>query len=135
MKIELLDRTRSEGWQKSDSIEIVVWRKAVPFFQNPRGVMLHRVRSVETLIHKLEHPEVYSKGFRQPYNAIRYWCGNTTLARGTAGWTEFPDDQHVLCERCEQIAVKAGYPPADELAGRHVHVGRAKAFRTCCVGK
>ena len=31
-------------------------------------------------------------------------------------------------------AVLAGMPPADKLAGRHVHLGRIKAVQTCCVG-
>ena len=45
-----------------------------------------------------------------------------------------PPDDKLLCEACELSAVLAGLPSAYELAGRHVHLGRIKAVRVCCVG-
>ncbi len=38
----------------------------------------------------------------------------------------------ILCERCEDAAVKAGLPSADELSGRPVHKGGVVAVATCC---
>lgn len=46
-----------------------------------------------------------------------------------------PPDDKLLCEACERNAVLAGLPSADELAGRHVHLGKIKAVQTCCVGE
>lgn len=116
MKIEVepRHRTHDEAY--------VHWVKVVPFFANPRGVLVHRVRHACTIVHdgKLSH------------NHASYWCGNGCNSHGLDGWTESPEQNQVLCQKCEQMAVAAGMPPADELAGRHVHVGRAKAVRTCC---
>ena len=46
-----------------------------------------------------------------------------------------PPADKLLCEACERSAVLAGLPSADELAGRHVHIGKIKAVQTCCVGE
>ena len=118
MKIELEPRYRN-----NDTC-YVHWLKALPFFANPRGVLVHRVKHAQTILH----------GGIRSHDHVNYWCGNGCNAHGLRGWTDRPDRTQVLCEKCEQAAVDAGMPASDELAGRHVHVGRAKAVRTCCHG-
>jgi hypothetical protein len=33
------------------------------------------------------------------------------------------------------MAVQAGELSADEIVGRHVHIGGVRAYRTCCQGE
>ena len=47
-------------------------------------------------------------------------------------FVDVPPDDALLCSRCEAVAVEAGLPSADSLAGRHVHLGKCVAVQTCC---
>lgn len=93
-----------------------------PFVENSRGVLIHRPRSGATYnIHKA------------PHVSVGMWCGHHTSSDGrNLTFLPAPPEGKVLCARCEDAAVAAGLPTADELAGRHVHVGGVKAVVTCC---
>lgn len=97
------------------------WKKAAPFWFNPRAILIHRPKAVLTLIHE---------GLKnRSYPVVDYWCGGHAI-RGDAV-RELPQGK-LLCERCEYEAVRNGLPPADEILGRHIHIGWAKAVQTCC---
>ena len=98
---------------------VVNWKKALPFFFNPRGVLIHRVRWASTILYD----------GTVSHHSAHYWCGNSGL-RGT--FLAEPLEDQLLCQFCEARAVAARQPSADQLCGRHIHVGRAKAVQTCC---
>ena len=103
------------------------WRLARPFFLNPRGVLIHRVRSVTT----------YSWEGKPSHHAVVYWCGNcATFAIGQedAQLLDAPPAKRLLCVYCEARATATGRPTADTMVGKHVHKGVMRAHRTCCCG-
>ena len=95
-----------------------------PFIFNTRGVLMHRVRFCK--IHTCLYDTIGHCHF-----SFEYWCGNCTTSEHCELY-DHPPENRVLCERCEAMAVSHGQPPADELAGYHVHKGRARVFKTCC---
>ena len=99
------------------------WLRSLPFVANPRGLLTHRVR--------------YAKTFRRrngarSHDSISYWCGNNCNNPPQDACFAVPPESRLLCQMCEARAVAAGEKTADELAGRHVHIGKLKAHRTCC---
>lgn len=98
-----------------------LWKKTLPFNVNPRGVLIHRVRLGLSILYHGEHS----------HDCVHYWCTNQSNGEGVS-LTDDPPEGRLLCEICERNAVAAGEPSADELCGRHVHVGVMKAHRTCC---
>lgn len=100
--------------------DAVYWKKSLPFAVNPRGVLIHRVK--------------YAISFRNydgsiSHESAHYWCNNF----GRVKFFADPPQDKMLCTFCEARAVAAGQLPADQLAGRHVHIGRAKAVQLCCL--
>ena len=109
-----------EGYRQ----HVFPWASCAPFVENRRGLLIHRPMTVST--------HTILKRIQRPHFSIGYWCGNH--ANNDAGNITFlaaPPVGSILCERCEQEAVRAGLPSAESLAGRHVHVGRLKAILTC----
>lgn len=98
------------------------WSACAPFVENSRGTLIHRPRNGATYnIHRLPHVSVH------------FWCGMGTSSDGkNLTFLAAPPEDKILCARCEAIAVANGLPSANELAGRHVHVGRTVAVMTCC---
>ncbi len=98
------------------------WSSCAPFVENTRGVLIHRPRSGVTFnCHKT------------PHIGIKFWCGmQISTSKKNITLLYVPPEGEILCARCEEFAVENGLPPADELAGRHVHKGRTKAVVTCC---
>lgn len=103
---------------------LAMWRDSEPFVQNTRGILIHRPRRVN--VHR--NP---IKGYT--FIGVHYYCGNgvTGTAENLTFLSEPPTDA-LLCEACENSAGLAGLPLASQIAGRHVHVGRLKAIKTCC---
>ena len=98
-----------------------LWRTCRPFVENARGVLIHRPRSVTTYhVHRNAH------------TAIAYWCGATAQVTRFVSFIDEPPVDALLCTACETRAVNIGLPPASELVGRHVHLGRVVGIRTCC---
>lgn len=102
--------------------KIFPWSSCSPFVENSRGMLIHRPRSGATYnLH------------RKPHISVSFWCGMATASSGTnLTFLTSPPEDKILCARCEAAAVAKGLPSADELAGRHVHVGRTVAVVTCC---
>src|SRR5688500_16792740 len=88
----------------------IPWKKSLPFADNPRGLLIHRVRSVRTICWDGE-PD---------HGSVDYWCENGCNFEGNIFLSEPPEDR-ILCARCEANAVAHGYEPAEQIVGRHVH--------------
>jgi hypothetical protein len=100
----------------------IQWSKALPFFKNARGLLIHRVRSVRSHIQYGKHR----------HDSLSYLCGNgCSVSEGSEFLAEPPADR-LLCMNCEAMAKKLGLPSADRIAGRHVHVGKVRVEQTCC---
>lgn len=116
MKVDLI-----QDRERHPQPEHRTWKKSLPFHVNPRGILIHRVRSVTTM---------WVNSLRR-WDVIGYYCGNAVCGSGR-DLTDNPPASRLLCERCELAAELANQKSADELVGRHVHVGRVRPFRTCC---
>jgi hypothetical protein len=97
--------------------------RSLPFFQNERGMLAHRVKSIA------EH---YRDGVLS-HRSVDYLCGNGTGVR--AGGEFLAEPTRLLCAFCEFRAQQAKLPSADRLVGRHVHIGRLRVEQTCCQDK
>ncbi len=117
MKVAIRKPSRKRGRPDPD---LVWWIKSVPFVLNPRGHLIHRVRYVSTRI----------RG-QSKKDTPHYWCGNATFS-GPVEFLEQPPDGRLLCAVCESKAVQAGEMTAEQLAGRHVHIGVMRPRRLCC---
>jgi hypothetical protein len=117
MKVKL----KIDKWPMNADRHVVHWSHALPFVINHRGILIHRVRTAKS----------HRRHGRHSHDSVGYWCGN-----GKGGdvikLLELPPADRLLCAYCEARAVAAGEPTADHLAGRHVHVGKLRAIRTCC---
>lgn len=116
MKIKLQDR--SFGDSKA-------WRESYPFAVNPRGLLVHRVRSINT------H---YRCGVKSHHSAT-YMCGNSfcfDLGSENNVLLASPPKDRLLCHACEAIVAKRGLVGSDKLAGRHVHRGTLYVRQMCC---
>lgn len=121
MLVEL--QVKKDPHRENDRIH---WPTSQPFIVNPRAILIHRIR--------------YGTSFRRidgtwSHDTVETWCGNGFNSMGAVGSDIIvadPPKSKLLCARCELIAVQAGEKSADELTGRHVHIGRVRAFRTCC---
>lgn len=100
------------------------WSSCLPFVENKAGVLIHRPRSANTYnLHK------------RPHYAVGFWCGMTTTSNWENNKLTFlsvPPDESIVCWKCEMLAIAAGLPSSDELAGNHVHIGGVKAYKKCC---
>lgn len=96
------------------------WKKALPFYLNPRGLLIHRVESVTT----------YFLHGKRSHIAVTYLCNNSTTADGE--FLAKPPAGRLVCHSCELFAKKKRKPSADQLVGRHVHVGRIRVEQACC---
>jgi hypothetical protein len=115
MKVELQKDKRARSGMR--------WTACEPFVDNSRAVLIHRVRYVTT----------YKIGPK--YNAhlaVGCWCGNTMTGTTKFTFMATPPDERIVCARCEEKAVEAGLPTADQLAGKHIHTGKVVAVRLCC---
>ena len=99
-------------------------RKGEPFFRAQAGVLFHRVRYITD----------FYVGKRLRHTAVTYQCNNTSFVRAGSMFSGNPTEQRAfVCSACEYWAKKRNKPTADQLAGKHVHVGRLVAVQLCCV--
>ena len=97
------------------------YKKAVPFFANPRGVLAHRVRSIT----KLDFGERW-------HYVVQYYCGGISCHDRLIdeGLVEDPG-KRLVCAQCERIAMEQGQPSSSDLAGRHVCIGVCRPVNVC----
>lgn len=119
MKLELKIPKKHPMWGQLSEQQ---WRSCLPFVENTMALLIHRPLTVGT----------YRCGNRPLHLAIHYWCGNSAVGNKKFTFLEAPPENSLVCEKCEQNAVAAGLPSSESLAGKHVHIGRLKAIRTCC---
>lgn len=100
----------------------VPWKSCLPFVDNSRALLVHRVYSVTT----------YKSARFGTHEGVHYWCGNCSSGSGVFTFLASLTGKKLLCARCEEKAVAAGLPSADELSGTHVHKGKLIAVQTCC---
>ena len=117
MKTKYRIEKRPANWGK----EVVDWKSGPAFCVNPRGQLIHRVRSVRT----------HMRNGVISHIAVHYNCGNGTCGDDSL-LTNNPPSSRLLCHRCEAEAVSAGNKTASAIAGRHVHIGRMIPIRMCC---
>jgi hypothetical protein len=110
-----------DAWRNPDHQPMLHLTSTRPFVENNRAALIHRV----------ERMSQYKLGDRRPHLCVKMWCGQGQ--NGLEKFTFHDDPPHgkLVCQRCETAAVEAGLPTADELAGRHVCLGKVKAVRTC----
>ena len=97
-----------------------------PFFLNPRGVLVHRVKSVFRLM---------ANYHRHAWWIVEYWCENSgRMDKSGEGMLSDPGNK-LVCARCEERAVRMGEKTSSRLVGRHVCVGAARAVNICRCGK
>lgn len=104
------------------------WTKAPPFVANPRGVLIHRVRHVSTILY----------GKKEHHHHAEYLCGNGCnfdLDSVDDVLVADPPSDRLLCDACEARAVRKKLPTGDALAGRHVHRGILIPQQVCCQPK
>lgn len=119
LKLPLKKRATKPNYQH------MAWSSCLPFIDNKMSLLIHRPREVSTF-----------NSLRKSHIAIKAFCGNTFC--GTDKFTflaSLSESGKLLCERCEINAVIKGLPSAFELNGKHVHLGKVKAVRTCCKDK
>lgn len=111
---------------RTERIEWHDWRRAPPFAVNPRGRLIHRVRSVSTVVleGRISHVHVYqlcNNGFNIKFQGVKDALAND------------PPKDRLLCVHCEAMAQRFRMPSADSLAGRHVHRGVLVPTQVCCL--
>lgn len=110
---------QARGKRGGTTTEFVPWKKAKPFSMSEVGILIHRVHSVRTYLHK----------DRPHHTHADYWCSNGT---NQPLFFDVPLKDRLVCARCEAIAVANGEPSSDAIAGHHVHIGELRAKRLCC---
>jgi hypothetical protein len=102
--------------------QIAVWKSSLPFVENSRGVLIHRPRAVTQ----------YKLGRWPEHIGIGYWCGNSVSGNKNITFLSEPPTGKLLCAICEARATLAGRPSADNICGKHIHLGRVVAVQVCC---
>lgn len=98
-----------------------VFTEAQPFVKNERGLLVHRPRYIT------HHTNRFGA-----HLSVHYYCGNAANGALKFSFLDAPGDDDLVCEPCEIRARMAKLPSASEIAGRHVHTGKIRAFQTCC---
>ena len=102
-------------------------RSAAPFVINKRGTLVHRPYSA--CVYNIH---------ASPHIGVHFLCGMSVCdnrSRNNLTFTDYLDEGKLLCERCEEIAIKKRMPTTNQIVGRHVHTGRTKGVITCCAQK
>ena len=98
------------------------WSSCAPFVDNAQALLLHRPRYVT----------IY-RSLGEPHLAVHMWCGSGQCGTDKFTFIDSYDGSKLLCKRCEENAVKQGLPSADELLGKHIHLGKIVAQQVCCI--
>lgn len=132
MAMEKMIKLRAPRANHDERITQVDYDESAPFFKNPRGQLVHRVRS----LFSLDAPWNRSG---KPWFVVDYWCENSgrcySIDAGDVvdGGLLFDPGSLLLCSRCEANAVIHGEPSGSQLAGHHVCVGKLRPVNVCDV--
>jgi hypothetical protein len=96
---------------------------AAPFFHNPRGVLIHRVRALYRLTFH-DYPSWW---------IVDYWCENGGRSDDVDSDLLFDPGEKLVCARCEANAVAHRQKTSSELAGRHICIGICRPVNVCPV--
>ena len=118
MKVPL--KIKPERYHPESRMTCIDWIKSLPFYVNYKGLLVHRVKSAKCYLRDGEYS----------HTSVSFYCANSTTSKGK--FVDDPPTDRLLCERCEQVVKQMGLPSADQLTGRHVHVGKVRCKRTCC---
>lgn len=121
-----LRMSRNGHGDRDDRFKTFNYTRSAPFFENPRGVLIHRIRA----LFRLEAS--YSS---EPWLIVEYWCGNHGRSDMLDSGILFDPGAKLICARCEALAVAQGESTCSELAGRHACTGVCVPVNTCCPTK
>ncbi len=121
-KMVALKLPRYQHDKRDSRYQQLNYSQAAPFFANPNGVLVHRVRA----LYRLTVSESRS------WWIIDYWCGNGGRSDAIDDELLFDPGKKLICARCEALATTAGEPMSSKLAGRHVCTGVCRPVNTCC---
>lgn len=121
-KLIKLKDPRSDHWGRDDRITRTPYSHAAPFFENRRGVLIHRVRSLY---------KIYATYASEPWWVVEYWCENYGRTDVVDSGLLFDPGVKLICARCEAIATAKGEPTSSQLAGRHVCTGVCRPVNVC----
>lgn len=122
-KLINLRNPRYDHADKDKRFTQVNYKQAAPFFENPRGVLIHRVRAV------LQLTATYHN---DPWWIVEYWCENNGRSDAVDTGLIFDPGVKLICTRCEANAIAHGEKTSSQLAGRHVCTGICMPVNTCC---
>ena len=122
-KLVALRPPRHNHQRRDGRYEQLDYSQAAPFFINPNGVLVHRVRALYRL------SVVGSE--REPWYIVDYWCGNVGRSDDVDEDLAFDPGKLLVCARCETLAVSRGEATSSKLAGRHVCVGVCRPMNLC----
>lgn len=120
-KLVKLQEPRSDHQAGDERFQQTDYAFAAPFFENPRGVLIHRVRSLFQLTFH-----------GRSWFIVEYWCENSARPEVVDSGLLFDPGVKLICRRCEALAVSKGQKTSSELAGRHVCTGMCIPVNTCC---
>lgn len=100
------------------------YSESEPFFNNPRGVLSHRVRAV----FKLDCTH-----YKMPRLIFEYWCESSGSAHDETDLVSDPGHR-LVCVRCEANAIAKGEKTSSDLVGHHICTGVCRPVNTCCGG-
>ncbi len=122
-----MTKVRYQKERVTDDRVLTAPSSGLPFAKASRGVLVHRIKSVTVYaIHA------------SPHAAFHYWCGMTGTysydgtSRSPVTMLTEPEEDQLICHRCEAVAVANGERSSDQIVGRHVHKGRVRPQQTCC---
>ena len=121
-----LRKTRTDHADRDDRFRQKNYEQSAPFFDNPRGVLIHRVRSLYQLT------ATYAD---EPWTIVEYWCGGHGRSDSSDSGLEFDPGMKLVCQRCEMIAMANGERSSSGLVGRHVCVGVCRPINVCSCPK
>lgn len=121
-KLIELQKPRSDHSERDGRFRQVNYHHSAPFFDNPRGVLIHRVRALFRLQFKGE----------RHWWIVEYWCENGGRSEDIDSDLRFDPGEKLVCARCEAIAVAKGQKTSSQIAGRHVCTGVCRPVNTCC---
>ncbi len=105
---------------RPDGHETKWLKESLPFYSNPRGMLDHRIRAIRS----------HFRHGKFSHTTVEYFCNN--FASHSCGGEFLAEPSRLLCSFCEFFAKREGKPSADELVGRHCHVGKLRVEQVCC---